>query len=146
VWDYPVEAEIFNPQLEKLDPKIISCHFISYPEKSKMYRFYYPKRTMKFTDTGHIMFLECDVSSSPREIDLEEIQTYVPPMTHVDFIPMTAPHVENTRLVENANSSAENLDVEHTIKENKGASLVKEQVGLEESEAPHANDHEEKPQ
>jgi hypothetical protein len=36
------------------------------------------------------VFLECDVSSSPREVDLEEIRTYVPSMTHVDFIPTTA--------------------------------------------------------
>jgi hypothetical protein len=54
------------------------------------------------------VFLECDVSSSPREIDLEEIQSYVPPITHVDFIPTTtnAHHVENTPLAENANFSA----------------------------------------
>jgi hypothetical protein len=49
------------------------------------------------------VFLKCDVSSSLREIDLEKIQTYVPPMTHVDFIP-TTPHVENALLAENANS------------------------------------------
>jgi hypothetical protein len=96
----------------------------------------------------HVMFLECDVSSSPREVDLEEIQTYVSLMTHVDFIPTTAdaPHVENASLAENDNSPAVNLDVEPTINENEGAPLVNEQEGLEENEAPPTNDHEEEPQ
>jgi hypothetical protein len=34
---------------------------------------------MKFTDTRHTVLLECDVSSTPREIDLEKIQNCVPP-------------------------------------------------------------------
>jgi hypothetical protein len=37
IWDYPVEAKIFNPQLGKLDPKTIRCHFIGYLNKSKGY-------------------------------------------------------------------------------------------------------------
>jgi hypothetical protein len=97
VWDYPVEAKIFNPQIGKLDPKIISYHFIGYPDKSKGYHFYCPNHTMKFMDTKHTVFLECDMSSTPRLIDLEKIRNYVPPpMTH-DYIPTTvvAPHVEN---------------------------------------------------
>jgi hypothetical protein len=91
------------------------------------------------------MFLECDVSSSPREIDLEDIQTYIQLTTHVDFILMTtdAPQVENTPLAENDNSSAGNLGVKSIINENEGAPLVNEQEGLEENEAPPANDHEE---
>jgi hypothetical protein len=97
VWGY--STKIFNPQLGKLDPKTISYHFIGYADKYKGYRFYCPERTTKSVDMRHIVFLECDVSSSPREIDVEEIQTYVPPMTHVDFIPTTvnAPHVENAQ-------------------------------------------------
>jgi hypothetical protein len=93
------------------------------------------------------VFLECDVSSSTREVDLEEIWTYVPPMTHVDFVPMTmdAPHVENMPLAENDNSSAINLGAEPTINGNEGAPLVNEQEGLEGNEAPPANDHEEEP-
>jgi hypothetical protein len=68
----------------------------------------------------HAVFLECDVSSSPREVDLKEIQTYVPPMTHVDFISTTAdaPHVENASLAENDNSPAGNLGAEPAINEN----------------------------
>jgi hypothetical protein len=85
------------------------------------------------------VFLECDVSSSPREIDLEEIRTYVPLMTHVDFVPTTtnAPHVDNAPLVENANSSAKNVVMEPAINE---------QEGLEENEMLPTNDHEEEPQ
>jgi transposase InsO family protein len=37
IWGCPAEAKIFNPQLEKLDPKTISYHFIGYPDKSKGY-------------------------------------------------------------------------------------------------------------
>jgi hypothetical protein len=94
------------------------------------------------------VFLECDTISSPRETDIEEIQTYVLPMTHVDFILMTtdAPHLENVPLAENANSSVENLGVKSIINENKGAPLVNEQESLKENEASPANDHEEEHQ
>jgi hypothetical protein len=74
VWGCLTEAKIFNPQIGKLDPKTISCHFIGYPDKSKDYRFYCPNRTTKFTDTRHAMFLECDVSSTPRGIDLRKFR------------------------------------------------------------------------
>jgi hypothetical protein len=117
MWGCPAEVKIFNQQLRKLDPKTVSCHFIGYPEKFKVYRFYCLEHTTKFADMRHTVFLECDVSSSLRDIDLEEVQTYVPPMIHVDFIPTTtdAPHVENVPLIENANSSAGNLGIEPTI-------------------------------
>jgi hypothetical protein len=86
IWGCPAEAKIFNPQLGKLDPKTISYHFIGYPDKSKGYRFYCLERTTKFVNTRHVVFLECDMRSSPRNIDFEEIRTYdSTPMTH-DFI------------------------------------------------------------
>jgi hypothetical protein len=91
------------------------------------------------------MFLECDMSSSPREIDLEENRTYdSTPMTH-DFISTTmdAPHVETAPFAENNNPLAENLGAEPIINENEGSPLVNEKEGLEENEAPPANDHEE---
>jgi len=31
VWGCQAEAKLFNPQLGKLDPKTVSCHFIGYP-------------------------------------------------------------------------------------------------------------------
>jgi hypothetical protein len=107
VWGYPTEAKIFNPQIGKLDPKTISYHFIGYPDKSKAYHFYCPNRTTKFTDTRHTVLLECDVTSTLREIDLEEFRNYVPPpMTH-DYNPtaVVAPHVENTPSSENTSAT-----------------------------------------
>jgi hypothetical protein len=88
------------------------------------------------------------MSSSLRNIDLEEIQTYnFAPMSH-DFIPTTknAPHVDIAHLAENNNPLAKILGVEPTINENEEAPLEIEQVGLEKNEAPPANDHEEEPQ
>jgi hypothetical protein len=35
VWGCPAEAKVFNPNIWKLDPKTVSCHFIGYTEKSK---------------------------------------------------------------------------------------------------------------
>ena len=37
VWRSPAEAKVFNPNIGKLDPKIVSCHFIGYPEKLKVF-------------------------------------------------------------------------------------------------------------
>jgi hypothetical protein len=62
VWGCLAKAKIFNPQLGKLDPKTISCHFIGYPDKSKRYRLYCLERTTKFADTRRVVFLECDVA------------------------------------------------------------------------------------
>jgi hypothetical protein len=88
------------------------------------------------------------MSSSPRDIDLEKIQTYdSTPITH-DFIPMItdAPHVETVPLAENDDPLAKNLGAEPTINENGGAPLENEQVGIEENETPPTNDHGEEPQ
>jgi len=37
VWGYPAKAKLFNPHIGKLDPKIVTCHFIEYPNRSKGY-------------------------------------------------------------------------------------------------------------
>ena len=37
VWGSPTEAKVFNPNIRKLDPKTVSCHFIGYPEKLKVF-------------------------------------------------------------------------------------------------------------
>jgi hypothetical protein len=60
-----------------------------------------------------LCFLECDMSSSLRDIDFEEIRIYdSSPMTH-DFVPMTtdAPHVETAHLIENNNPLVKKLGV-----------------------------------
>ena len=58
VWESPAEAKVFNLNIGKLDPKIVSYHFIGYPEKSKGFCFYCPKRHTKFVETRHAVFLE----------------------------------------------------------------------------------------
>jgi hypothetical protein len=103
VWDYLAEVKIFNPNIGKLDSKTVSCYFISYPDKSKGYHFYYPNRHMKFVETKHVMFLEDEMvrgSMVVREINLEEKRVYVPaPMVQEPFFSLpvaAAPIVPDT--------------------------------------------------
>jgi hypothetical protein len=88
------------------------------------------------------------MSSSRRDIYLEEIWTYDSTLITHDFIPTTvdAPHVETIPLAKNNDPLAENLGAEPAINENGGTPLENEQVGIEENEAPPANDHREEPQ
>jgi hypothetical protein len=81
VWGCPAEAKLFNPSIGKLDPKTVSCHFIGYPDKSKVFRFYCPDRYIKIVETRHAVFLEDKVirgSMVPREIRLMEKRVCVP--------------------------------------------------------------------
>ena len=103
MWGCPAEAKVFNPNIGKLDPKTVSCHFIGYPEKSKGYRFYCPDRYTKFVETRHAVFLEDQMvrgSMVARKIDLEEKRVFVPtPMIHEPFFALpvaAAPTVQNT--------------------------------------------------
>jgi hypothetical protein len=71
VWSCPAKARLFNPNIGKLDPKTVSCHFIGYPNKSKGFHFYCPDRYIKIMETRHAIFLEDEVirgSTVPREI------------------------------------------------------------------------------
>jgi hypothetical protein len=71
VWDFPAEAKLFNPSIEKLDPKTVSCHFIGYPNKLRGFCFYCPDRYIKIVETRHTVFLEDEVirgSTVSREI------------------------------------------------------------------------------
>jgi hypothetical protein len=52
------EIKVFNPNIGKLDSKIVSCHFIGYPEKSKCFRFYCPDIYTKFIEIRHVVFLK----------------------------------------------------------------------------------------
>jgi hypothetical protein len=113
VWGCPAEAKVFNPNIGKLDPKTVSCHFIVYTEKSKGYRFYCPNRHTKFVEMTHAVFLESEMvrgSMVPREIDLEEKWVYVPtPMIEEPiFLPrvVPTPAVEPTVVPEPVASSA----------------------------------------
>ena len=81
VWGCLAKAKVSNPNIGKLDPKTVSCHFIGYPEKSKGYRFYYPDRHTKFVETKHAIFLDDEMvrgSMVARKIDLEEKPVFVP--------------------------------------------------------------------
>jgi hypothetical protein len=103
VWGCPAEAKVFNPNIGKLDPKTVSCHFIGYPERSKGYRFYCPDRHTKMVETRHIVFLEDNMirgSMVAREISLQEKRVHVPtPMGKEPFFTLpiaVAPTVQDT--------------------------------------------------
>ncbi|TKC11876.1 hypothetical protein FA727_23745, partial [Robertmurraya kyonggiensis] len=89
VWGSPAEAKIFNPNIGKLDPKTVSCHFIGYTEKSKGYCFYCPDRFTRFVETRHAAFLEEEMirgSTVVRKINLEEKRVCAPtPMIQEPF-------------------------------------------------------------
>jgi hypothetical protein len=88
VWGCPAEDKVFNPNTGKLDPKIVYCHFIDYPEKSKGYRFYCPDRHTKFIETRHTALENQMIRASmvARKIDLEEKRLFFPtPMTQEPY-------------------------------------------------------------
>jgi hypothetical protein len=73
----------------------VSCHFISYPEKSKGFCFYCPDRYIKFVEMRHDIFLEDEMmrgSTVPREISLEEKRVYVPTSLIHELIPPVHVH------------------------------------------------------
>jgi hypothetical protein len=75
VWGCLAKAKVFIPNIRKLDTKIVSCHFIGYPDKPKGYRLYCPDRHTKFVETRHVVFLEDDMvrgSMVAWEINFEE--------------------------------------------------------------------------
>jgi hypothetical protein len=81
VWESPAETKVFNLNIGKLDPKIVSCHFIGYPEKSKGFHFYCSDRYTKFVEMRHAVILEDEMmrgSKVAREIVLEEKRVCVP--------------------------------------------------------------------
>jgi hypothetical protein len=69
VWVCLAEAKLFNPSIEKLDPKIVSYHFIVYPDKSKGFHFYYTDRHIKFVEIRHVVFLEDEIIRGARYLE-----------------------------------------------------------------------------
>jgi hypothetical protein len=105
VWGSPAEAKVFNLTIAKLDPKIVSCHFIGYSERSKGFHFYCPDRSTKFVEMRHAVFLEDEMirgSGKIRKIDLEEKRVYTPnPVIQEPFFSLpavTAPPVQVTAM------------------------------------------------
>ena len=80
---------MFNPNIAKLDPKTVSCHFIGYPDRSKGFRFYCSDRYTKFVEMRHAVFFEDEMmrgSLVARKIDLEEKRVHAPnPMIQEPF-------------------------------------------------------------
>ncbi|CAL9013061.1 unnamed protein product [Prunus brigantina] len=54
------EAKVYNPELAKLDPKIVSCKFIGYADRSKGFRFYCPNFVNRVVEIGKARFIEYD--------------------------------------------------------------------------------------
>jgi hypothetical protein len=103
VWGSLAEAKVFNPNIGKLDPKTVSCHFIGYPKKSKGFRFYCLDRYTKFVETRHAVILEDEMmrgSMVARKIIFEEKRVCVPtPMIQEPFFELpvlVAPTVPDT--------------------------------------------------
>jgi hypothetical protein len=94
VWGCPAEANVFNPNIGKLDPKTAGCNFIGYLDKSKAFHFYCPHRHTKFVEMRHTVFLEDEMirgSTVSREIRLEEKRVYVlTPMVEEPFFSISA--------------------------------------------------------
>jgi hypothetical protein len=69
--------------------KIVSCHFIGYPDRSKGYLFYTPGIYTKFVEIRHAVFLEDKMmrgSTVAPKIDLEEKRVHAPnPMIQEPF-------------------------------------------------------------
>ena len=90
----PVKAKVFDPNIGKLDPKIVSCHLIGYLKKSEGFRVYCPDRHTKFMKMRHVVFLDDEMmrgSIVAREIDLEEKRVYaLTPMIHEPFFSLPA--------------------------------------------------------
>jgi hypothetical protein len=153
VWGSPAEAKVFNPTIAKLNPKIVSCYFIIYPERSKDFRFYYPDRSTKFVETRHAVFLEDQMirgSGTVRKIDLEEKRVYTPnPVIQESFFSLpavTTPPVQVTAMPTPAVASPmvtmnEDMEPVNQIPEKPVATHGEEQQQPQTDEAPQAQAH-----
>lgn len=67
--------KVYNPQLKKIDPRSTSCYFVGYPNRSKVYRFYYSLRNKKFVKSITTKFFkngDLSWSLKGRDIVIEE--------------------------------------------------------------------------
>lgn len=48
MWGCPMEDKMFNPNIRKLESKMVSYHLFGYPERSKGYCFYCSNKHTKF--------------------------------------------------------------------------------------------------
>jgi hypothetical protein len=128
VWGCPVEDKIFNPNIGKLEPKTVSCHFIGYPEKSKGFHFYCPDRHTKYVETRHVIFLEDEMmrgSTVPREISLEEKRVYMlTSMIHELFPSVHVQEYISPTFEVGSSSSAPNVNGALVIQEPKVSNAI----------------------
>jgi hypothetical protein len=153
VWGSPAEAKVFNPTIAKLDSKIVSCHFIGYPERSKGFRFYCPDRSTKFVETRHAVFLEDQMirgSGTAWKIDLEEKRVYTPnPVIQESFFSLPtkiAPPVQVTAIPTPAVAPPvvtvnEDVELIHQVHDEPIATHGEEQQKPQTDAAPQAQAH-----
>ena len=75
VWGCLVEVRIYNLHEKKLDFKVINGYFISYPEKSKGYRLYYPSHSTRIVESRNARFIkngEISGSGESRHVVIKE--------------------------------------------------------------------------
>ncbi|KAA0036645.1 Retrovirus-related Pol polyprotein from transposon TNT 1-94 [Cucumis melo var. makuwa] len=81
VWGCQAEVRIYNPYEKKLDSRTTSDFFISYPEKSKGYRFYCLNHSTRIVETGNVRFIENDIISGSlesRKLEIQEVRVEIP--------------------------------------------------------------------
>ena len=61
-WGCPSKVRVYNPQKKKLDPRAICGYFVGYAKKSKGYKFYCPRHSLKFVESRNAKFLENDLA------------------------------------------------------------------------------------
>ncbi|XP_070018205.1 uncharacterized protein [Nicotiana sylvestris] len=87
VWGCPTKVRVYNPQLKKLDERIINGYSIGYAINSKRFRFYCPSHSLKIVEARNAKFLEEHEESGScltQTVELEEIRE--PPV--VPFVDM----------------------------------------------------------
>jgi hypothetical protein len=77
IWGCPAEVRIYNPNINKLDPRTTSGHFISYAVNSKGFMLYCPSNNTRIVKSMNAKFLEDlehNGSAYPQMIELEEVK------------------------------------------------------------------------
>lgn len=115
VWGCPTEAKVYNPNAEKLDLRLSVLASLGTLTDQKDFDFI----AQISSRTRHTVFLEDELmrgSMTPRKIDLEEKQVYVPtPMIHEPFLPI---HVDVVPPIENiAGTTLADITPNETIDE-----------------------------
>lgn len=64
--------------MKKNEFKKTNYFFISYPEKSKGYRFYYHNYSTRIIEFGNAKFIENGESAGPRKVEIEEVRVQIP--------------------------------------------------------------------